>query len=178
METGGRGNGGDFKPKNILVTGGAGFIASHVVIQLVKRFPESKIVCFDKIDYCSSLSNLDSVKECLNFKFIKGNLLSADLINYVLEEENIDTILHAAAQTHVDNSFGNSFAFTENNVMGTHVLIETAKNIGIKRFIHVSTDEVASLAPSHARLIVRSSLPTLTAGVRFVVRGRGEACGD
>jgi UDP-glucose 4,6-dehydratase len=137
-----QGNGGDFKPKNILVTGGAGFIASHVVIQLVKRFPEYKIVCFDKIDYCSSLSNLDSVKDCLNFKFIKGNLLSADLINYVLEEENIDTILHAAAQTHVDNSFGNSFAFTENNVMGTHVLVECAKNRGIQRFIHVSTDEV------------------------------------
>ena len=60
----------------------------------------------------------------------------------MLEQENIDTIIHAAAQTHVDNSFGNSFAFTENNVMGTHVLIETAKTHGIKRFIHVSTDEV------------------------------------
>jgi len=131
-----------YAPKNILVTGGAGFIASHVVIQLVKSFPQYKVVCFDKLDYCSSLSNLNAVQDCLNFKFIKGNLLSADLIKYVLETEHIDTILHAAAQTHVDNSFGNSFAFTENNVMGTHVLIECAKNHGIKRFIHVSTDEV------------------------------------
>ena len=131
-----------YSPKNILVTGGAGFIASHVVIKLVKSYPQYKIVCFDKLDYCSSLSNLREVEDCANFKFIKGNLLSADLIKYVLETEHIDTILHAAAQTHVDNSFGNSFAFTENNVMGTHVLIECAKNHGIQRFIHVSTDEV------------------------------------
>merc|ERR1719443_692225 len=94
------------------------------------------------MDYCSSLHNLDKVKDKPNFKMVKGNLLSADLMNYVLETEQIDTIIHAAAQTHVDNSFGNSFAFTENNVMGTHVLVECAKVHGIKRFIHVSTDEV------------------------------------
>jgi len=131
-----------YTPKNILVTGGAGFIASHVVIQLVQKYPDYKIVNFDKMDYCSSLNNLNEVKDCPNYKFIKGNILSADLIKYVLEQEEIDTIIHAAAQTHVDNSFGNSFAFTENNVMGSHVLIEAAKVHGIKRFIHVSTDEV------------------------------------
>ena len=63
-------------------------------------------------------------------------------MNYVLESENIDTIMHFAAQTHVDNSFGNSFQFTQNNIYGTHVLLESAKNHGIKRFVHVSTDEV------------------------------------
>ena len=108
----------------------------------MKNYPHYKVVCFDKMDYCSSLSNLNEVKECKNFKFIKGNILSADLLRYVFETEEIDTIIHAAAQTHVDNSFGNSFTFTENNVMGTHVLIESAKVHGIKRFIHVSTDEV------------------------------------
>ncbi|KAL1519307.1 hypothetical protein AB1Y20_022834 [Prymnesium parvum] len=132
----------DFEPKNILVTGGAGFIASHVVIQLVKQYPHYNVVCFDKLDYCSSLKNLVEVENCPNYKFVKGNLLSADLLRYVIETEQIDTIIHAAAQTHVDNSFGNSFAFTENNVMGTHVLAETAKSCGIERFIHVSTDEV------------------------------------
>merc|ERR1712032_1347659 len=132
-----------YKPTNILVTGGAGFIASHVVIRLVKKYPDCKVVCLDKVDYCSSIRNLDEVKDCPNFKFIKGNICSADLVRYVLEQEQIDTIIHAAAQTHVDNSFGNSFAFTENNVLGTHVLLESAKNTGcIKRFIHVSTDEV------------------------------------
>jgi len=133
---------GNYTPTNILVTGGAGFIASHVVIGLVEKYPQYKVVCLDKMDYCSSLHNLDQVKDKPNFKMVKGNLLSADLMNYVLETEQIDTIIHAAAQTHVDNSFGNSFAFTENNVLGTHVLVEAAKKAGIRRFIHVSTDEV------------------------------------
>lgn len=69
-------------------------------------------------------------------------LISILQVNYVLQGEQIDTIMHFAAQTHVDNSFGNSFQFTENNIMGTHVLLESAKVCGIKRFIHVSTDEV------------------------------------
>merc|ERR1719343_1781815 len=133
---------GYFTPKNILVTGGAGFIASHVVIRLVKKYPGCKVVCLDKMDYCSSLRNLDEVVNNANFKFIKGNICSADLIRFVLETEEIDAIIHAAAETHVDNSFGNSFAFTESNVLGTHVLLECAKSAGIKRFIHVSTDEV------------------------------------
>lgn len=73
---------------------------------------------------------------------MKGNICSSDLVNYVLAAEEIDTIMHFAAQTHVDNSFGNSFQFTQNNIMGTHVLLESAKVANIKRFIHVSTDEV------------------------------------
>ena len=132
-----------YTPSCIMVTGGAGFIASHIVLQLCEKYPQYKVITFDKLDYCSSLRNLDAVKSFPNHKFVKGNLLSADLIKYVIETEHVDTIIHAAAQTHVDNSFGNSFAFTENNVMGTHVLAETAKSCGcIKRFIHVSTDEV------------------------------------
>jgi UDP-glucose 4,6-dehydratase len=78
-----------------------------------------------------------------NYKFIKGDIVTADLVAYVLREEKIDTILHFAAQTHVDNSFGNSFAFTHSNIYGTHVLLESAKVCNtIKRFVHVSTDEV------------------------------------
>ena len=83
------------------------------------------------------------MKDLPNYKFIKGNICSSELVNYVLETEEIDTIMHFAAQTHVDNSFGNSFQFTQNNIMGTHVLLESAKNYkGTRRFIHVSTDEV------------------------------------
>jgi UDP-glucose 4,6-dehydratase len=82
------------------------------------------------------------VKGLPNYKFVCGNICSPELVKYVLETEKIDTIMHFAAQTHVDNSFGNSFQFTQNNIMGTHVMLESAKDVGIKRFIHVSTDEV------------------------------------
>ena len=88
------------------------------------------------------MSNLDEVKDFPNYKFVKGNICSSELVTYVLAAENIDTIMHFAAQTHVDNSFGNSFQFTTNNILGTHVLLESAKLAKIKRFIHVSTDEV------------------------------------
>ncbi|CAM9674516.1 unnamed protein product [Chrysoparadoxa australica] len=130
-------------PENILVTGGAGFIASHVALKLVKSYPQYNVVVLDKLDYCACLQNLHEIKPYKNFKFIKGDICSADLVTYILKEERIDTILHFAAQTHVDNSFGNSFQFTQNNIMGTHVLLESAKKAAcIKRFVHVSTDEV------------------------------------
>eukprot|EP01113_Clastostelium_recurvatum_P046293 TRINITY_DN8099_c0_g1_i1.p1 TRINITY_DN8099_c0_g1~~TRINITY_DN8099_c0_g1_i1.p1 ORF type:complete len:350 (-),score=92.74 TRINITY_DN8099_c0_g1_i1:177-1226(-) len=132
-----------FTPRGVLVTGGAGFIGSHMVIHLVKKYPGCRVVSFDKLDYCSSERNLDQVKDAPNFKFIKGNICSADFVAFVLRVEEIDTIIHFAAHTHVDNSFGNSLQFTENNVMGTHQLLEAVRVYGgIRRFIHVSTDEV------------------------------------
>ncbi|CAA6665703.1 unnamed protein product [Spirodela intermedia] len=132
-----------YTPKNILITGAAGFIASHVANRLVRNYPEYKIVVLDKLDYCSNLKNLLPSRSSPKFKFVKGDIASADLVNYLLITESIDTIMHFAAQTHVDNSFGNSFEFTKNNIYGTHVLLEACKVTGqIKRFIHVSTDEV------------------------------------
>jgi len=133
-----------YKPKNILITGAAGFIASHVATRIVKNYPDYKIVVLDKLDYCSNLKNLLPVSSLPNFKFVKGDIASADLVNFILVTENIDTVMHFAAQTHVDNSFGNSFEFTKNNIYGTHVLLEACRQITgqIKRFIHVSTDEV------------------------------------
>ncbi|CAN6573854.1 unnamed protein product [Malus baccata var. baccata] len=132
-----------YEPKNILLTGAAGFIASHVCNRLIRNYPAYKIVVLDKLDYCSNLKNLNPSKSSPKFKFIKGDIGSADLVNFILLTENIDTIMHFAAQTHVDNSFGNSFEFTKNNIYGTHVLLEACKVTGqIKRFIHVSTDEV------------------------------------
>ncbi|KDD73904.1 NAD dependent epimerase/dehydratase [Helicosporidium sp. ATCC 50920] len=143
----------DYNPKSILVTGGAGFIASHVTIKLVQQYPGCKIVVLDKLDYCATLNNLTSVKDCSNFKFVKGDIQSADLLVHILEQEEIDTVMHFAAQTHVDNSFGNSLAFTMNNTYvvghverveyGTHVLLESCRLYGrIRRFVNVSTDEV------------------------------------
>ncbi|KAJ3670988.1 hypothetical protein LUZ60_008414 [Juncus effusus] len=120
-----------------------GFIASHVANRLIRNYPDYKIVVLDKLDYCSTLKNLDPSRPSPNLKFVKGDIASADLVNYLLITENIDTIMHFAAQTHVDNSFGNSFEFTKNNIYGTHVLLEACKVTGgITRFIHVKTDEV------------------------------------
>jgi UDP-glucose 4,6-dehydratase len=120
-----------------------GFIASHVAILICKKYPQYKVVVYDILDYCACLANLEEIFKLPNFKFVKGDIASPDLVNYVLHEEKVDTILHFAAQTHVDNSFGNSFAFTQTNIYGTHVLLESAKCCStIRRFVHVSTDEV------------------------------------
>jgi dTDP-glucose 4,6-dehydratase len=132
-----------YTPRNILVTGGCGFIASHLVNTLVEKYPQYNIINIDKIDTCSSERNCERSAKCPNYKFIKGDITSTDLLNYVLKNEAIDTVIHAAAQSHVDSSFGNSFTFTHNNVYGTHVLLESCKQYGgVRRFIHVSTDEV------------------------------------
>nr|CAG8495102.1 5750_t:CDS:2 [Entrophospora candida] len=128
--------------KNIMVTGGAGFIGCFLVRKLVVLYPEYNVVVVDKLDYCGSLNNLKVIKGMPNYTFIKGDITSSDFMTFILREKKIDTIFHLAAQTHVDNSFGDSFEFTKNNVMGTHVMLEAAKVHGIKRFIHVSTDEV------------------------------------
>lgn len=139
----------EFTPKSLLLTGGAGFIGSAVLLHLVERFPDCHFVCIDKLSYCSSTEHFSSIKDNSNFKFVKGSVASLDLVTYVLDSEKIDTVMHFAAQSHVDNSFGNSIAFTMDNVLGTHVLLEACRLFKhqIKRIIHVSTDEVYGEAP-------------------------------
>lgn len=133
----------DYTPASILVTGGAGFIGSAVARRLAQRYPQYRIVVLDRLDYCASLRNLDAVSHLPNFKFVRGDVQSGDLMAYVLATEKIDTVLHFAAQTHVDNSFGNSLAFTLTNTYGTHVLLEACRVVGgVRRFVNVSTDEV------------------------------------
>lgn len=131
-----------YNPKKILITGGAGFIASNVIVDLIKKYPQVKIVNVDKLDYCSSLKNLTEIENCNNYKFYPVDITDFHMIDKIFEIENPDTVMHFAAHTHVDNSFGNSFNFTHNNIYGTHVLLEVSKKYNIKRFIHVSTDEV------------------------------------
>ena len=97
----------------------------------------------DKLDYCASLKNLESVQHSLNVEFVQGDIRSVDLLNFLFRSKRFDTVLHFAAQSHVDNSFGNSFEFTTNNIEGTHALLEASRLAGtVKRFVHVSTDEV------------------------------------
>eukprot|EP00850_Spirogloea_muscicola_P011402 SM000070S21368 [mRNA] locus=s70:652759:656438:- [translate_table: standard] len=176
-----------YMPRTILITGAAGFIASHVANRLVKKYPQCKIVVLDKLDYCSSLKNLEDCFRHPNFKFVKGDIASADLVNYVLLTERIDTIMHFAAQTHVDNSFGNSFEFTKNNIYGTHVLLEACKVSApaIRRFIHVSTDEVYGETEADAivgnheasQLLPTNPYSATKAGAEMLVMAYGQSYG-
>ena len=128
-------------PKSVMLTGGAGFIGSVVLCRLVRLYPEIRFLCLDKLTYCGSVKNFESIRDAPNFVFVKGDILSTDLVNHLLNRYEIDTIMHFAAETHVDNSFGNSLVFTRVNVEGTHVLLECARAAGkqIRRFIMIST---------------------------------------
>ncbi|XP_078513729.1 dTDP-D-glucose 4,6-dehydratase isoform X2 [Lissotriton helveticus] len=128
--------------KRVLVTGGAGFIASHMVITFVKRYPDHLVINLDKLDYCASLKNLEIVAEEPNYKFIQGDICDAHFVKLLFETENIDIVLHYAAQTHVDISFSHSSEFTNTNVFGTEVLINAAYEANVEKFFYMSTDEV------------------------------------
>lgn len=133
----------EYRPRSILLTGGAGFIGSHAAELLVTRFPDAKVVVLDKLDYCAAYGNIEHLVGRENFRWCRGDIRSKDLVDYLMRSERIDTVMHFAASTHVDNSFHSSISFTANNVVGTHVLLEAAREYGgITRFVHVSTDEV------------------------------------
>ena len=108
--------------KNILVTGGCGFIGSNFLNYMVNKYPEINFINLDVMYYCASLDNI-TVSNKTNYEFIKGNITDYDLIVYLLKSKQIDTIVHFAAQSHVDNSFLESFKYTEDNVKGTHTLL-------------------------------------------------------
>ncbi|KAI0019008.1 dtdp-glucose-dehydratase [Xylariomycetidae sp. FL0641] len=129
--------------KNIMITGGAGFIACWLVRHLTLMYPQAyNVVSFDKLDYCSSLNNTRMLNDKRNFTFYHGDITNPSEVLDCMERYHIDTIFHFAAQSHVDLSFGNSYGFTHTNVYGTHVMLESAKKVGVKRFVHISTDEV------------------------------------
>ena len=130
-----------FEPKCIMVTGGCGFIASNFLLYMVPKYPNIQFINVDKVDYCSTMTGLSHLPN--NYHFYSTNISNTSFIQYILSHHRVDTIMHFAAQSHVDNSFGNSISFTQDNVLGTHHLLESARNYGgVARFIHVSTDEV------------------------------------
>jgi len=129
--------------KIVLVTGGCGFVGSNMVLYLVRNYPNYFILNLDKLDYCASTKLLEEIEAAKNYEFVKGDILDASLVSYLLKKHAITHVLHFAAQTHVDNSFGNSLSFSVNNIVGVHTLLECAKAYGkLKLFVHVSTDEV------------------------------------
>jgi len=131
-----------YQPHNILITGAAGFIGAAFTVYLVQKYPDLNIIGLDKLSYCSNIKNLDDIITKSNFKFIQGDITEIYHMQALFTEHKIDTVIHFAAYSHVDHSFGNSIIFTRNNVIGTHVLLEAATKYQVKRFIHVSTDEV------------------------------------
>lgn len=124
----------------LLVTGGAGFIGSNFINYWLKNYPDNQIINLDALTYAANLENLSSLENNPNYKFIQGDICDTVLVNDLVKE--VDVIVHFAAESHVDRSILNSADFIRTNVEGTRVLLEAAKNNGLKRFHHISTDEV------------------------------------
>ena len=136
--------------KNILITGGAGFIGSHVVRLFVNKYPDYRIVNLDKLTYAGNLANLKDIEEKPNYTFVKADIADIEAMRRVIREHKIDGIIHLAAESHVDRSIKDPFTFARTNVMGTLSLLEAAREYWEeqpegykgKLFYHISTDEV------------------------------------
>ena len=136
--------------KNILITGGAGFIGSHVVRLFVNKYPDYKIVNLDKLTYAGNLANLKDIEDKPNYKFIKGDISDLEEMRRIIRDNGITGIIHLAAESHVDRSIKDPFTIARTNVMGTLALLQAAKEYWEslperyegKLFYHISTDEV------------------------------------
>lgn len=133
--------------KTILVTGGAGFIGSHVIRQFVRKYPDYKIINLDKLTYAGNLENLKDIEDSPNYEFVKGDIYDAEFLDQLFDKNSIDGIIHLAAESHVDRSITDPNEFIKTNIVGTVNLLNVAKKywendfVG-KLFYHVSTDEV------------------------------------
>ena len=136
--------------RNIIITGGAGFIGSHVVRLFVNKYPDYRIINVDKLTYAGNLANLKDVEEKPNYVFVKADICDFDTMLSLMQEYNVDGVIHLAAESHVDRSIKDPFTFARTNVMGTLSLLQAAKFVweqseekyAGKRFYHISTDEV------------------------------------
>ncbi|GIJ94252.1 dTDP-glucose 4,6-dehydratase [Capnocytophaga stomatis] len=133
--------------KNILITGGAGFIGSHVVRLFVNKYPQYKIINLDLLTYAGNLENLKDIEKSPNYEFVKADICDFQAMKQLIESKNITGIIHLAAESHVDRSIKDPFTFAKTNVMGTLSLLQAAREVWNsnwdgKLFYHVSTDEV------------------------------------
>ncbi|MFJ1352416.1 dTDP-glucose 4,6-dehydratase [Capnocytophaga canimorsus] len=133
--------------KNILITGGAGFIGSHVVRLFVNKYPDYRIINLDLLTYAGNLENLKDIEKSPNYEFVKADICDFQAMKQLIESKNISGIIHLAAESHVDRSIKDPFTFAKTNVMGTLSLLQAAREVwngnwNGKLFYHVSTDEV------------------------------------
>lgn len=133
--------------KNILITGGAGFIGSHLVRLMVNKYPDYRIINLDKLTYAGNLANLRDVEKKSNYVFVKADICDFETIQAIFDRYQVDGVIHLAAESHVDRSIKDPFAFAQTNVLGTLSLLQAAKlawegHYEDKLFYHVSTDEV------------------------------------
>lgn len=133
--------------KNIMITGGAGFIGSNFVIHLLDSYADYNVLVYDKLTYAGNLDNLLDVAENARYSFVQADICEAGSVTKAIEEHGIDTIVNFAAETHVDRSILNPDAFIQTSVYGTYVLLEAAKRHGLERYHQISTDEVYGHIP-------------------------------
>ena len=131
----------------ILITGGAGFIGSHLTRLFVNKYPDYKIINLDKLTYAGNLENLKDIENKPNYTFVKGDITDMDLVKDLFDEHKFTGVLHCAAESHVDRSISDPLAFVKTNVVGTVTLLQVAKDFweddpAGKLFYHISTDEV------------------------------------
>jgi dTDP-glucose 4,6-dehydratase len=129
----------------LLVTGGAGFIGSNFILYWLKKYPQDRIINFDNLTYAGNLENLSRVENHKNYTFIKDDICNQEAVKRVVKQ--VDTIVHFAAETHVDRSILDPSPFIKTNIEGTYALLEAARKFAIKRFHHISTDEVFGALP-------------------------------
>ena len=134
---------------NVLLTGGCGFIGSNLVRLLIAERPDWRIVNLDKLTYAGNPENLADLEGHPRYRFVRGDICNGELVAEIFKTEKIDAVMHLAAESHVDRSILAPSVFIDTNVRGTQVLLEAARELGVKRFLHVSTDEVyGSLGPT------------------------------
>ena len=128
--------------KSIIITGGAGFIGSHVVRLFVNKYPEYRIINVDKLTYAGNLANLKDIEDKPNYRFVKADICDFDTIYALMQEEHVTGVIHLAAESHVDRSIENPGVFLQTNVIGTQTLLDACRKYGTPRYHQVSTDEV------------------------------------